>query len=287
MSEKFDKSLREIFECVRGAYSQVTFDENRKSQLTFVGPEQEIAEALIADIDLRVGNKKEIAETAGSEQVLVRRWPDGEQISLTIGYKKNTKGEKSNELRMYLNTDFKPAAGINWCVFEREGELWVGQFSPNAFQIGNETPERLTKPSRPILEPELDDFQELINSQDPKTVQSVLTRWKRNPKVAAEALAKAGYTCEIFPAIATFNVKGRKKPFMEAHHLIPMKMQADFTKSLDVSENICCLNPLSHRMLHHAGYEDIKEHLKTLADKHTDFLKTIGLSSNDVLEFYA
>lgn len=286
MSEKFDDSLREIFDCSRGAYSVVTADEHKKSQLTFVGPEQEIAEDLIRDIELRVGNKKEIAATAGAEQVKVKRWPDGQTIELTIGYKKKN-GEKSNELRMYLNRDFKPSPGTNWCVFERQGELWVGQFTSNAFQISASAPENLSSPVRASLEPELDDYQEAINLADPKSVQSVLTRWKRNPKVAAEALKAAGYVCEILPQLQTFRVKGTARPFMEAHHLVPMKVQADFATSLDQGSNICCLNPLSHRMLHHASYSDIKDVVKKLCVPRSEFLEQIGLKTEDVLSFYA
>lgn len=286
MSEKFDNALNEIFECSRGAFSVVTHDENKKSQLTFVGPEQEIAEELIPDIDLRVGNKKEIEKTAGTEQVAVRRWPDGAKIDLTIGYKKK-KGQKSSELRMYLNKEFKPAPGINWCVFDRGGELWVGQFSSNAFQIGASQPEKLSKSIRPQLEPELDDFQETVNAPDIKSVQSVLTRWKRNPKVAAEALRNAKFRCEVFPDLKTFNVKGGNRPFMEAHHLVPMKVQSEFQVSLDQSPNICCLNPLSHRMLHHAAYNEIKNAITRLCYPRVDFLKELGLSADDVLGFYS
>ncbi|MDG5751059.1 hypothetical protein P8R33_08080 [Qipengyuania sp. XHP0211] len=286
MSEKFDSALKEIFECSRGAFSVVTADENKKSQLTFVGPEQDIAEELIPDIELRVGNKNEIEAAAGSKQVKVRRWPDGAEIDLTVGYKKK-KGQKSNELRMYLNRDFKPAPGINWCVFDRDGQLWVGQFSPNAFQLGVNAPEKLTKSIRPLLEPELDDFQETVNSPDVKSVQSVLTRWKRNPKVAAEALSRAKYECEIFPDLQTFKIKGKNRPFMEAHHLIPMKVQPEFEVSLDQTVNICCLNPLSHRMLHHAEYEEIKDVVSKLCGAREDFLKELGISSDDVLGFYS
>lgn len=286
MSEKFDSALREIFECDRGAYSVITADENKKSQLTFVGPEQTIAEDLIADIDLRVGNLKQIKESSGSEKVAVRRWPDGALIELAIGYKRK-KGEKSNELRMYLTREFKPSPGVNWCIFDRGGELWLGQFSPTAFQLGTTATENLTKSIRPRLEPELDDFQETINSRDIKSVQSVLTRWKRNPKVAAAALKSANYTCEINPEIQTFNIKGRKRPFMEAHHLVPMKLQAEFEITLDQTQNICCLNPLSHRMLHHAAYADIKNAVKNLCETRIEFLELIDLSVDDVLGFYA
>jgi hypothetical protein len=51
--------------------------------------------------------------------------------------------------------------------------------------------------------------------------------------------------------------------------------------------NICCLNPLSHRMLHHADYKEIKDVIVRLCEPRADFLTTIGLVADDVLEFYS
>jgi predicted HNH restriction endonuclease len=42
------------------------------------------------------------------------------------------------------------------------------------------------------------------------------------------------------------------RPFMEVHHLVPMKFQEEFTVELDVPENIVSLCPNCHRIIHHA-----------------------------------
>ncbi|NJR13203.1 MAG: hypothetical protein HC779_01420 [Phyllobacteriaceae bacterium] len=47
MGAKFGPELTAFFECDEGAYSVITEDEYKKSQVTFVGPEQELAESFL------------------------------------------------------------------------------------------------------------------------------------------------------------------------------------------------------------------------------------------------
>jgi 5-methylcytosine-specific restriction enzyme A len=284
-TSKFGSDLLNIFECSVGAYSIITPDEYKKMQLTFVGPEQEIAESMIADIAQRVGNKKEVAAAVGESQVTLKRWPDGEVIQMTISYKKKN-GAKSNELRMYLNKSFRPSPDNNWCIFVRDEELWIGQFRDDAFDI------KLPKVKndaevRKNLEPENDDYQARANGGPPESVQSVLTRWKRNPKLAARALKMADYKCELDPESISFISKNTKKPFMEAHHLVPMGLQGEFSKiNLDDVRNICSLNPTNHRKLHYAKFAVIEDNLKRLADLKSDFLDEAGVTEAQLIDMY-
>lgn len=285
-SSRFGPDLLNIFNCSVGAYSIITADEYNKSQLTLVGPEQQIAEEMIADIGQRVGNKKEVAQALGRSHVAVRRWPDGELIDMTIAYKKKRNGQKSNELRMYLNRAFKPSPDNNWCIFVKDGELWIGQFKDDAFDV------KLPKfgadaEVRKNLEPEEDDFQARTNGGAPESVQSVLTRWKRNPKIAARAIKIADYKCEIDPNSPSFTSKNTNKPFMEAHHLVPMGLQGDFPLvSLDDVRNICSLSPTNHRKLHYANLSDIEDDLKRLADIKSEFLNGINMTEAQLIEIY-
>lgn len=286
-SFKFDDALLGIFECSRGGFSKVTENEFDKSQVTLVGIEQEIVESLVADIALRYGDKAQIKELAGSEQVTVRRWPDGEQINVTLYYKpeKDNSGP-TNELRMYLNKSFKPEPGVNWCIFDRDTELWIGQFSDDAFELPS-NPVSLVKALRPQLEPETDDYQAAINSGSPESVQSVVTKWKRNPKIGARAIKSAGYKCEVEPEAPTFNSRYTGKPFMEAHHLVPMKVQSDFKGvNLDSTGNICSLGPMAHRKIHFAPLADIVDSIASLHDRKKDFMDELGISVDDLIKIY-
>lgn len=284
-TSRFGSDLLSIFDCSIGAYSIITPDEYKKMQLTFVGPEQEIAESMIADIAMRVGNKNEVASAVGDPQVTLKRWPDGEIIQMTISYKKKN-GIKSNELRMYLNKSFRPSPDNNWCIFVRDHELWIGQFKDDAFDI--KLPKiRNDAEVRQNLEPESDDYQARANGGVPETVQSILTRWKRNPKLAARALKIADYKCELDPGSVSFISKNTRKPFMEAHHLVPMGLQGEFlVTNLDDVRNICSLSPTNHRKLHYAKFSAIEDDLKRLADLKSDFLDHANVSQEQLIDMY-
>ena len=74
-------------------------------------------------------------------------------------------------------------------------------------------------------------------------------KWIRQKKYSQEALLNAKRKCENDTNHRTFTTRD-KNPYMEAHHLIPMKCQGDFINSIDIPENIICLCPNCHRMFH-------------------------------------
>lgn len=94
-----------------------------------------------------------------------------------------------------------------------------------------------------------------------KTVETV--RYTRNQIIAAHAIEAANYQCENHVKHTTFTSASTNRPFMEGHHLIPMKRQNEFEVSLDIYANIICLCPICHRLLHY-GIASEKEYL---ADK--------------------
>lgn len=114
---------------------------------------------------------------------------------------------------------------------------------------------------------------------------SEISKFKRNIKIAREAITVAKYQCEINKDHETFLTRN-SHPYMEAHHLIPLSMQDKFDYSLDVAANIICLCPTCHRMIHYSSnskilikklYEDRKENLK---------LSGIEISLNDLMNIY-
>lgn len=285
MSNEFDALMLDYFGAEKGAFSPVTKNEFEKSQVTFVGPEQDLAEGFFGDeLNRHRGSIRDIRDAGVDPEFVFRKFPTGEAIPLTVSYKTG----KSNELRYYLRKDtFKPNPGENWGIFEKDGEIWLCHFSEKLkMQIQNGVFQNLDRNT--LLEPESDNYQEIANENQPQQNQKLLKSWRRDPTIAAEAMEKAKYQCELFPEWPTFVSRTTGKPFMEAHHLIPMKQQTEFAnfQNLDVVENICVLNPLAHRMLHHGEFALTVEPLTKLISSRKNLIHQLGLLEDDVLSMY-
>lgn len=285
MSERFTIRMQQFFGAERGGYSIVTKDEYNKSQITFVGPEQELAEDFFrTELQLRHGSIDVITARGLDPNLPYRLYPSGRRVELTTSYKTN----KPRELRLYLRVDqFKPLPGWFWGVFEKNAELWLCEMSPDMLQKINsgvfDSEHRGAN-----LEAEVDDFQlDLNDLKAPEKKKSEIYQYGRDRKIALEALSKADFTCELFPEYPTFISSSSGNPFMEAHHLIPMKLQDEFEQPLDVVDNICCLNPLSHRLVHFGKYEIFEERLASIVRLRSNFIKSVGWIEDDVLALYA
>lgn len=82
------------------------------------------------------------------------------------------------------------------------------------------------------------------------------TVWRRSNILRQHAFAFADFKCEIDNDHKSFVAESTRKPYMEGHHAIPMKLQSQFDKSLDVYANIVCLCPLCHRRIHYGMKDD-------------------------------
>ena len=102
-------------------------------------------------------------------------------------------------------------------------------------------------------------------------------RYKTNARIAKTALHLTNYTCEINPEHITF-VSKLGKPYMEAHHLIPMAYQKDFSINIDRIENIVSICPICHSAIHLGDVSTRLELLKKLFDKREETLKKVGLN---------
>lgn len=91
------------------------------------------------------------------------------------------------------------------------------------------------------------DWSELENERaaDDKNASFYLVKgYHRNPKVVAEALAKADGVCQACKMDAPFtSLKG--EPFLEVHHIRPLSSGGP-----DVIENVVALCPNCHRKQH-------------------------------------
>ena len=108
-----------------------------------------------------------------------------------------------------------------------------------------------------------DNIQSQIDRMDteipiPKQQEMNVKRWKRSSIIKIQSIEAVGYQCEINPKHNTFTAKSTGHPYMEGHHLLPMRYQDKFNKSLDIYANIVCLCPICHRFLHY-GVDSEKE----------------------------
>lgn len=121
-----------------------------------------------------------------------------------------------------------------------------------------------------------------ITPREPQPVSSQTSingrqSWKRNSSIAKEALQKQNYLCEYDSTHLTFKSEVTNQNFVEAHHLVPIKMQNEFSWSLDVPGNIVSLCPNCHRRIHHANKRERKVIIKALYDKKVNELSDYGI----------
>lgn len=281
----FSGRLRAYFGCDVGAYSPVTRTEAKDGQITLTGSEKKIA--------LQYFGADELAPYRGNDDVLeaagldarreFRVYPSGDRVYPKVKYAKSTGGE----LRLYFNDgEFKVSVGSFWGIYVKDRSIWLCDFSPWLLEdiSSGSTPE----PSNSVaLEPDDDAYQDLANDGPPEKTMNVSLKWKRNPQIASRAFDLAGHICEIRPDLETFTSKKTGQPFLEAHHLVPMKAQSVFQgKTLDTVENVCVLSPFSHRKLHHAPFEEIKADLVRLIEPRQKLLAHLEISEDFVFTAY-
>ena len=116
-------------------------------------------------------------------------------------------------------------------------------------------------------------------------VVGTTSSYKRNESIAKKAIAISKFKCDLDATHETFITKNGK-PYMEAHHLIPINAQGDFNVGLDCEANIVSLCPTCHKMLHYG--DNIVAQLKKLYDSRKDKLKAAGIdiTFEQLLEYY-
>ena len=116
------------------------------------------------------------------------------------------------------------------------------------------------------------------NNRIPKPIKVGKTfRYKTNPRISKTALDLANHICLGNHEHVTF-VSKLGKPYMEAHHLIPMMAQKDFSINLDRIENIVSICPICHSAIHLGDDATRLELVKKLFDIKEKELKSVGLN---------
>ena len=124
-----------------------------------------------------------------------------------------------------------------------------------------------------------------VKPEDPIIIEH--TVWRRSDVLRNQVLAGADYKCEINGAHETFIAEKTKKPYMESHHAIPMRLQPRFENSLDIYANIVCLCPICHRRVHYGLQDEKNVLIQRIYHNRADRLARSGikLSQQEFIEF--
>ncbi|MDD4187650.1 MAG: hypothetical protein PHX04_02665 [Bacilli bacterium] len=106
-----------------------------------------------------------------------------------------------------------------------------------------------------------------------------ILKYKTNARISKTAISLAEYKCSIDHSHTTFNSKLGTQ-YMEAHHLIPMCAQKDFSINIDRIENIISICPICHCGIHLGNQEFKLDLLKKLYDLKEQELKSVGININ-------
>lgn len=100
---------------------------------------------------------------------------------------------------------------------------------------------------------------------------------RRSSIIRDQAIKLAEYKCEINKGHLTFLAERDHMPYMEGHHLIPMKWQSSFSNSIDTYANTICLCPICHRQIHHGETQDRIDMAKHIFKTREDRLRETGI----------
>ena len=175
---------------------------------------------------------------------------------------------------------FNYNAGDVWYIFTKDNVLHVGSMSEEQWR-------RLG-----ISDQHDGEFQASIDSaekEDEVEYTTTISRriYKRDTKLAWNALSIACYQCEYDPASQLFTSRATGNPYLEAHHLIPLYATPDMgNTSLDVIENIVALAPHWHRAIHSAEQNIVVDILTKLSLSRAVTLDKYGIGLDDLVDIY-
>lgn len=271
---KFSKAQEIKFGTRIGAYSEVTDRENYDSQITLTDYETDLIVTYFGQENLCIGNVQSNPELAAKPLLL---FPDGKKIYLNIVFPKPDK----SELRLYLSSraGFKPSGGEIWFMYLKDNEIWIGAMSERSWRIA----------SSELKADETDSiYQNSLDETDDIRITRLKERdvFARNRNIAIKRMELSNYSCEYDPKHELFTSRFRRLPYLEAHHLIPMSLQGDFSESLDSVHNVFCLCPYCHRAIHHAEESVARNILNSLAQSR-NILSRYSLCIDDLYSLYS
>jgi len=272
---RFGKSQKIKFDSENGAYSIVTKRENYDSQITATDEEANLLLSFFGRESIQIGNVKSNPEKA---KKCFRHYPTGNKIYLNLVYPKPEK----TELRLYLSqrAGFKPSGEDIWFIFEMNRELWIGAMSETIWRNQNQIL---------IYDESEGNYQDSLQELDDIKINKLKARdvFTRDRKKAIKRMELANYKCEVDVKHNLFLSRATKKPYLEAHHLIPMSLQKNNEVALDTLNNIYCLCPHCHRAIHLAEKTVTREIVDTLVEKRPEVLNILNENISDIYNYYS
>ncbi|WP_220669624.1 HNH endonuclease [Pectobacterium parmentieri] len=196
--------------------------------------------------------------------------------------------KEGNELRLYMGIEFYGNTGDIFIIYTKNNiSLPIIGFIPQqTWKKFSEDSERCFL----INTLDIDDekYQKgILLSQAGIPFERTSLQFPRSALIARQALEKANYQCEYEIFHETFISPITKLDFMEAHHLIPLSVQKDFSTSLDHIYNIFSLCPNCHRKIHFGSVKDKEEILERLYRSREElFLSSWALSFEKLCYYY-
>lgn len=281
---KFTKNQETFFNAKYGAGSVVSNREEYDSQITLDKYETQVLHAILPHSAIPIGSVKKNPIAAKFNFLNLN-------TSATVALNLNRPKPAKNETRLYLSevSGYKPTAGEYWFIFvdAHTNDLVIGHVDEVTW-ISSGGKRDLSKTSRitpkpvKIARPAKDDedhiYQDDLSNLNPASSSVVIyTREKRSRSIAEKSLKAAGYQCEISSSHKTFN-SPNGKPYVEAHHLVPLSQTNNLGINLDVMENIVSMCPNCHRAIHYAEKSERFVYIKTLFALRNKSLKSRGIS---------
>jgi len=163
----------------------------------------------------------------------------------------------------------KPYEAFIESIVNYQSPEYANEIADNAFfkKIYFSSTEKMHKP-------------DIITEVDGKKIMFEMktynARPRRNAMMARQSMEIANYRCEYNPEHETF-LTNNGKPYVEAHHLIPIKEQERFKYYLDNSANIVVLCPLCHKAIHNGSDELREKMLRKLFYSRIEKLESKGI----------
>lgn len=274
---KFGISQDKKFGTLTGAYSRVTKTEYTDGQLTMDADEAALLREFFGDDTIF---RKQPGVRAGDEaRKAFKLYPDGREVFPKLHYPKPGK----NELRLYHSAEsgFVVAESEVFFMFIKDREIWIGSM--------DEAEWRSDGRKRLIDDDNDSAYQHIVQESGVIKTTAVKARdvYQRDRRIALERMEYAGYKCEFDPEHRLFIADATRKPFLEAHHLIPMSLQGSFEAPLDTAHNVFCLCPHCHRAIHHAEKPLVRDIIDTLVDRRPEVVGRLDGGVDDLYNFYA
>jgi hypothetical protein len=271
---RFGTVQKSYFGASDGAYSLVTKREVYDSQITLTGEEVELAISHFGSSGIHTGPVKSDREAASKKFLLYTASGETEEISANLVFPKPS----NSELRLYLSKkSFMPKEGQIWFIYVTGRRLCIGAMDEMRWRsLGRDDAEDDHYISSIYNEIKLPQYIE-------KSGSLIL---RRDPRLALKRFKAVKYKCEADPSHSLFIARATGLPFLEAHHLLPLRYQNDFTSSLDIEENIVALCPHCHRLIHHATVDMTKLLLDSLFKRHRGLNNHFNIDSSALYRLY-